>query len=136
MLAAREDDHADSAPREQVDAPDDRLDAEDAAVRARLLDLRRERIPGVREHSRERPSDDRRADVGEAPDRAHEHGLGEVDDGAVGDDPDHGLHEHERDRDERERAGPTTPALVQVEGDPDGARKDDPDDEVPSFQPT
>ena len=60
-----------------------------------------------------------------------EHGLGEIDDGAVGDDPYHGLHEHEGDRHEREGARPTTPALVQIEGDPDGARKDDPDAEAP-----
>ena len=57
MLPLDEHGHADPAPREEVDAPDDRLDAEDATVRPRLLDLRRERIPRVGEDARQRPAD-------------------------------------------------------------------------------
>jgi len=125
--------HPDSAPREQVDAPDHRLDTEDAPIRPRRLDLRRERIPRVRQDTRERSSDHRRADVGESPNGAHDHRLRQINGGTVREQADRRLHEHESNRDERERTGATAPPLVQVERDPDCAREHDPDNQVPEL---
>src|ERR1051325_8921200 len=86
---------AEPAPRQEVRAPHERLDAEDALELLRLAELARERVPRAREGAGERPADQRRDKEGAAPRGVHEHRLRQVDGRAVRGQADRALHEHE-----------------------------------------
>src|SRR5439155_11774577 len=71
------------APQEEVETPDDRLDAVDALEVVGLPEPARKRVPRARERPGQRTPDRRRDEERNSPRAVHKDRLGEVDRGAV-----------------------------------------------------
>ena len=104
-----------AAAREQVHAPDDRLDAVDALEPVRLPVPVRERIPRAGERSGERSPDRSRDEERDAPRGVRQHRLRQIDRRAVRGETDGGLNDDEREREPDEQPVAAGAALVEVD---------------------
>src|SRR5262245_47455748 len=119
---AQQDRESKGTAGEQVDTPDDRLDAVDVLELRCLAERGWKRVPGAGERAGERALDGNRAEKGEPPGRIGEHWCRQVGGSAVRDQADHGLHGDETERQANEQPIASSPPLVRVHRERDDGR--------------